>query len=178
MMSLYVNVRFAHVQPLSAGGDEAGVRRERSPAQILRLAAPFCQAYASIMHEAARNDYIWDLLRTLTVERQDGLWRFISGESPPDLGEAIFAFRERDGWTAIIPYRAEPEHILRHVRFDLSVDTHIHPAGLGEVIPAILRDAEISCFFVDGGWRSAIFVVESDAEHTEAVLRRLKVENR
>jgi hypothetical protein len=118
------------------------------------------------------NDYVRELLVTLTIDRQPGLWRFISQDDPPDLRDAVFAFRERQGWTAIVPYREVPERILKHVRFDLDLETHIHPVGLGEVILEILREAEISCFFIDGGWASAICVEESEADTAEAVLAR------
>jgi hypothetical protein len=119
------------------------------------------------------NDYARELLGTLTIDRQPGLWRFISQNDPPDLHDAIFAFREPKGWTALVPYRDVPERILKHVRFNLDVETHVHPVGLGEVIPEILREAEISCFFIDGGWGSAVFVEESEADRAEALLASL-----
>jgi hypothetical protein len=125
------------------------------------------------------NEYAKELLGTLTFDRRPGLWRFISQDEPPDLRDAIFAFRDRQGWTAIVPCGDDPKTTHsgalthRYVRFDLRVETHIHPVGLGEVIPDVLWEEEISCFFVDGGWASSIFVDESEANGAEALLRRL-----
>lgn len=120
------------------------------------------------------NDYVKELLGTLTFERQPGLWRFISQDDPPDLREAIFALREVQGWTAIVPHREQADNIFGRVRFDLRVQTHLHPFGLGGAIDEILGEAEIFCFFVDGSWASSIFVDERDADTTEAILTNLK----
>lgn len=120
------------------------------------------------------NDYVKDLLGTLTFDRQPDLWRFVSQDDPPDLREAIFALRESRGWTAIVPYRNLTEHVRVLVRFELRVETHLHPFGLGGAIDEILGEAEIFCFFVDGSWASSIFVDERDADSAAAILTGLK----
>lgn len=119
------------------------------------------------------NDYVQELLRTLTIEKQPGSWQFVTQDLPPDLSEAIFALRERQGWTAIVPSRQPGS---KWVRFELSVRTHLHPFGLGAAIEEVLGKAEIPCFFVDGSFAPNIFVDERQADRAETLLAALAQE--
>ncbi|MEO9971773.1 MAG: ACT domain-containing protein [Hyphomonadaceae bacterium] len=112
------------------------------------------------------------LLSELNVYRHDGVWEFVSG-TQSDLSSAVMKFREREGWTHIVPAArlAPPE--TRFVWLELAVHSDLNAVGFLAKIAQVLADEHIPCNAVAACFHDHIFVPEHMAERAIGALERL-----
>ncbi|OON65868.1 ACT domain-containing protein [Hymenobacter sp. CRA2] len=119
------------------------------------------------------------LLRTMQPELQPGRYVFCTVDSLLgfDVSEAIGLFREREGWTLILPQAAADRLQLPYsyvaAWLTLTVHSALEAVGLTAAFAQALARAGVSCNAVAAYYHDHIFVAERDAERALQVLRQL-----
>lgn len=113
------------------------------------------------------------LLKTLKVIRHDGVWQFETQAGKPSLDEAVLAFREREGWTAILPAAEDTADDNRWVWLEMSVHSDLNAVGFLARVAAALAGAGVPCNAVAGFYHDHIFVPEHKADVAVKALEAL-----
>lgn len=114
-----------------------------------------------------------DLLANLTVHRHDGVWEFLSG-TQPNVEGAIMQFREREGWTHIVPASRQAAADKRFVWLELAVHSDLNAVGFLAAVSQALAGAGVPCNAIAAFHHDHIFVPESKAETAIEALEALK----
>ena len=121
------------------------------------------------------------LLSTLSVDRQDGVWRFETFKmnmidqlkSIGPSSQSVMVFKEREGMTVIAPVKEVTPRENRWVWLELSVFSDLHAVGFMAAIAKALTEADVPCNVVAGFHHDHIFVPEAKAEAAIAALEAL-----
>ena len=112
------------------------------------------------------------LLSELKVYRHDGVWEFVSG-TQSELSSAVMKFREREGWTHIVPAaRLAPEN-EKFVWLELAVHSDLNAVGFLAAIATKLADENIPCNAVAACFHDHIFVPEALGDKAVQALEKL-----
>jgi len=114
-------------------------------------------------HRVSGMDDLSSLLDALRVIRHDGVWRFATQAQPPDPSEAIFAFREREGWSALYPATERTPVDNRWVWLELAVVSDLNAVGFLAALAARLAQAGVACNAIAGYYHDHLFVPEGQA---------------
>lgn len=123
------------------------------------------------------------LLRTLKPELQPGTYVFCTTASPDalPLAEAIGTFREREGYTIILPQATADQLGLPYTFvaawITLTVHSALEAVGLTAAFAQALAQSGISCNVVAAYYHDHIFVAATDAEKALQILRELAEAN-
>ncbi|MEL6474930.1 MAG: ACT domain-containing protein [Pseudomonadota bacterium] len=112
------------------------------------------------------------LLSTLTVTRKPGLWAYSSEVAAPG-DDAIFAFKEEEGWTSVVEATIDTSADNRWVWLILDVYSDLHAVGFLAAVAQALAEADVPCNAVAGFHHDHIFVPEAKAKAAVAALRAL-----
>lgn len=104
------------------------------------------------------------LLKTLEVIRHDGEWRFETQAEHPDPDQSALAFRESEGWTAILPAGQSTPPDNRWVWLEMSVHSDLNAVGFLAAIANALAGAGVPCNAVAGFYHDHVFVPEGKAD--------------
>lgn len=111
------------------------------------------------------------LLAGLKVFRHDGLWAFETGDEP--IAEAIMSFREREGWTAIVPAEDKVGKDNQWVWLELAVHSDLNAVGFIATVSAALAKAGVPCNAVAAFYHDHIFVPAGKADIAVEALKAL-----
>ena len=113
------------------------------------------------------------LLAGLEIIRHEGVWEFVTGTQEAVPG-AVMQFREREGWTHIVPAQRNAALERRFVWLELAVHSDLNAVGFLAVIANALADADVPCNAVAAFYHDHIFVPEHKAAAAVAALEKLK----
>jgi len=113
------------------------------------------------------------LLAHLDVVQHEGVWEFVTGTQEGVEG-AVMQFKEREGWTHIVPAHRSADKAARFVWLELSVHSDLNAVGFLAVISNALADAGIPCNAVAAFHHDHIFVPENMAQKAITRLKALK----
>lgn len=116
------------------------------------------------------------LLTGLDVKQHEGVWEFLTG-SNTDIPGAIMQFREREGWTHILPAgrSTAPEH--RFVWLELAVHSDLNAVGFLAAISNALAEAGVPCNAIAAYYHDHVFVPESQSDAALEALDRLRADH-
>lgn len=112
------------------------------------------------------------LVSGLTVFRHDGVWEFVSG-TQAELAGAVMQFKEREGWTHIVPANRTAAAAERFCWLELAVHSDLNAVGFLAVIARTLADEAIPCNAVAAFYHDHIFVPEAMADKAIAAIENL-----
>lgn len=104
--------------------------------------------------------------------RHEGVWEFVTG-SQENLPGAVMQFREREGWTHIVPAHRSADGDRRFVWLELAVHSDLNAVGFLAAVSAALAEADVPCNAVAAFHHDHIFVPEQKAEDALEALRAL-----
>lgn len=113
-----------------------------------------------------------ELLANLTVHRHDGVWEFLSG-TQQNIEGAIMEFREREGWTHIVPASRQAAAEKRFVWLELAVHSDLNAVGFLAAVSAALAVHDVPCNAIAAFHHDHIFVPEDKAETAIVALEKL-----
>ena len=99
-----------------------------------------------------------DLLKAMTVTPLDGEWTFVTSAERFTEGTDIMSFREREGWTHILPTDASTPEDQRFVWLEISVHSDLNAVGFLAALSNRLAEAGVPCNAVAGYYHDHIFV--------------------
>lgn len=111
------------------------------------------------------------LLAGLSVIRHPGSWAFRSVTEIPS--DAVMSFREREGWTAIMPASQADGADDRWAWLELSVFSDLHAVGLTAAVASALAAQGLPCNVVAAVHHDHVFVPEGTAEDAIDALESL-----
>ncbi len=114
------------------------------------------------------------LFRHLQVVRRPGAWRFALSAQQPDLADAVMAFREQEGWTAILPATPEAQTEARWAWLELAVHSDLAAVGFLARIATALAAAGVPCNAVAAFHHDHIFVPEALADRAVSAIEELR----
>ncbi len=112
------------------------------------------------------------LISGLTVYRHDGVWEFVSG-TQSEVSSAVMQFREREGWTHIVPAARSALENERFVWLEMAVHSDLNAVGFLAAIATRLADENIPCNAVAACFHDHIFVPEALADKAVLALEKL-----
>ena len=112
------------------------------------------------------------LVSGLTVYRHEGVWEFVTG-TQSEVSSAVMSFREREGWTHIVPAAKTTVASDRFSWLELAVHSGLNAVGFLAIIAKTLADENIPCNAVAACFHDHIFVPEAMAERATAALEAL-----
>lgn len=113
------------------------------------------------------------LLASLEVVQHDGVWEFVTG-SQEGVAGAIMQFREREGWTHIVPAHRSAGAEARFVWLELAVHSDLNAVGFLAAISNTLTKAGVPCNAIAAFHHDHVFVPENKAEAAIAALEALQ----
>ncbi len=113
------------------------------------------------------------LLKTLEIERMDGLWLFETSAQKPAHPQQIMMFQEREGWTSIRQIDADTPVINHWVWLELSVYSDLHAVGFLARIAEALALVDVPCNAVAAFHHDHVFVPVGKAEMAITALNAL-----
>jgi len=113
------------------------------------------------------------LLAELDVLQHEGVWEFVTGTQEAVSG-SLMQFREREGWTHIVPAHRSATEEQRFVWLELTVHSDLNAIGFLAVVAKALADADVPCNAVAAFHHDHIFVPESKADIAVAALEKLR----
>lgn len=112
------------------------------------------------------------LLLGLTIHRHDGAWEFVSG-TQSEVSSAVMQFREREGWTHIVPAARSASAEERFVWLEMAVHSDLNAVGFLAAIATALAAEKIPCNAVAACFHDHIFVPETMADKAITALEKL-----
>lgn len=112
------------------------------------------------------------LISGLTVYRHDGVWQFVSG-TQSEVSSAVMQFREREGWTHIVPAAQLASENEKFVWLELAIHSDLNAVGFLAAVATKLADASIPCNAVAACFHDHIFVPEALADKAVKALENL-----
>lgn len=103
------------------------------------------------------------LLAGLKVYRHDGLWAFQTGAQSERADEAVMTFREREGWTYILPVTPETPQDNQWVWLELAIHSDLNAVGFIAAVSKVLAEAGVPCNTVAAFYHDHIFVPKDKA---------------
>ncbi|MEM6410033.1 MAG: ACT domain-containing protein [Pseudomonadota bacterium] len=113
------------------------------------------------------------LLTTLNVMPHEGVWAFRTQAAHPE-DPVIMTFREREGWTLIVPAEDEDSEDNRWAWLELTVVSDLNAVGFIARIANALADAGIPCNAVAAFHHDHIFVPEHKADAAVSAILELR----
>ena len=113
------------------------------------------------------------LLADLAVHQHDGVWEFVTG-SVEALSSAVMTFREREGWTHIVPASSRTPDAQRFVWLELTVYSDLNAIGFLAAVSSALARAGVPCNAVAAFHHDHVFVPEAKVEAALDALAGLK----
>ena len=113
-----------------------------------------------------------ELLANLSVRRHEGVWEFLSG-TQRNVDGAIMQFREREGWTHILPATRSVAPERRFVWLELAVNSDLNAVGFLAAVSTALALADVPCNAIAAFHHDHIFVPESKADAAIEALEKL-----
>ncbi|MEM8635133.1 MAG: ACT domain-containing protein [Pseudomonadota bacterium] len=113
------------------------------------------------------------LLITLNVMPHEGVWAFRTQTSHPEDPVAM-TFREREGWTLIVPAEDADSEDNRWAWLELTVVSDLNAVGFIARIANALADAGIPCNAVAAFHHDHIFVPEHKADAAVSAILELR----
>jgi len=115
---------------------------------------------------------IGKLLSGLTVFRHEGVWEFVSG-TQSEVSSAVMKFKEREGWTHIVPAAKTAGESERFSWLELAVHSDLNAVGFLAIIAKTLADEKIPCNAVAACFHDHIFVPEKMSDRAVIALEAL-----
>ncbi len=112
------------------------------------------------------------LLSGLSLYRHDGIWAF-QHHSENHFEAAIMTFREREGWTGIVP-ASRAAATPQWAWLELAIHSDLEAVGFLAAITTALADKGIACNAVSAVYHDHLFVPYDRADDAIDVLRRLQ----
>jgi hypothetical protein len=112
------------------------------------------------------------LVSGLTVFRHEGVWEFVSG-TQSEVSSAVMKFKEREGWTHIVPAAKTAAENKRFSWLELAVHSDLNAVGFLAIIAKTLADEQIPCNAVAACFHDHIFVPETMADRAVSALEKL-----
>lgn len=113
------------------------------------------------------------LLANLDVVQHQGVWEFVTG-TQQGLEGAVMQFKEREGWTHIVPAHRSTDAASRFAWLEVSVHSDLNAVGFLAVISKALADAGVPCNAVAAFHHDHIFVPEALAERAVEAIMALR----
>lgn len=113
------------------------------------------------------------LLSGLEIFRHEGVWEFVTG-SQQGVSGAIMQFREREGWTHIVPAHRSAGAEARFVWLELAVHSDLNTVGFLAAISSALAQAGVPCNAIAAFHHDHVFVPENKADAAIAALEALR----
>lgn len=112
------------------------------------------------------------LISGLKVHRHEGVWEFVSG-TQSDVSTAVMTFREREGWTHIVPAAKFASKDVRFVWLELAIHSDLNAVGFVAKVATALAAEDIPCNAIAACFHDHIFVPEEMADRAISTLERL-----
>ena len=103
------------------------------------------------------------LLAGLDVIQHDGVWEFVTG-TQEDVPGSVMKFKEREGWTHIVPAHRSAGEDKRFVWLELAVHSDLNAVGFLAIISNALADVGVPCNVIAAFYHDHVFVPEEKAE--------------
>jgi len=116
------------------------------------------------------------LISGLKVHRHEGVWEFVSG-TQSDVSTAVMQFREREGWTHIVPAARAAAPEARFVWIELAIHSDLNAVGFIAAVATALAEESIPCNAVAACFHDHIFFPEAMTDRAVLTLERLASTN-